>query len=62
MEFLHGALRSKNKNACFFIRTPESLNSIPAEYNEKFFEADSYSKVQLKVYLYFYLIFNRIYL
>ena len=40
MEFLHGALRSKNKNACFFIRSPESLNSIPAEYNEKFFETE----------------------
>ncbi len=50
MELLHGALRSKNKNACFFIRSKESLNNIPTEYNEKFYESAEFSKLQLKVY------------
>ena len=49
MEFLHGALRCKNKNACFFIRSPESISDIPVEYYDKFFENDSFSKLQLKV-------------
>lgn len=48
MEFLHGALRCRNRNACFFIRSPESLNGIPAEYYDKFFESDSFSKLQLR--------------
>jgi hypothetical protein len=49
MEILHGVLRSRNKNALFFIRSGDSLEGIPSEYNEKFYEADSYSKLQLKV-------------
>lgn len=51
MEFIHGALRSKNENACFFIRSKESLNGIPEEYNEKFYEGVESSKVLLKVIL-----------
>ncbi len=50
MEILHGALRSRDKNALFFIRSAESLDGIPSEYHEKFYEADSYSKLQLKVH------------
>ena len=49
MEFLHGALRTKNKNACFFLRTKDSLDNIPVEFNDKFFETNSLSKLQLKV-------------
>ena len=49
MEFIHGALRSKNKNACFFLRSKESLNGIPLEFHEKFYESDEFSKLQLKV-------------
>ena len=49
MELLHGVLRSKNKNACFFLRSKESLKDIPSEYNVKFFETDEFSKLQLKV-------------
>lgn len=49
MEFLHGALRCRNQNACFFLRSPESLSQIPAEYHEKFFESDDFAKLQLKV-------------
>jgi len=49
MEYLHGALRSKNTNACFFIRSKDSLNGVPAEYNEKFFETLPFSKLQLQV-------------
>ncbi len=49
MEFLHGALRTKNPNACFFIRSKESLNDIPVEYHEKFFETNQLSKLQMKV-------------
>jgi hypothetical protein len=49
MEYMHGALRSKNSNACFFIRSKESLEGLPPEYNEKFFEAVPFSKLQLQV-------------
>ena len=49
MEFLHGFLRSKNKNACVFIRSKESLRDIPNEFDEKFFEKDPYSIAQLQV-------------
>ena len=49
MEYLHGALRSKNKNACFFIRSKDSLNGLPPEYNEKFFETVPFSKLQLQI-------------
>lgn len=49
MEFLHGALRSQNKNACFFVRSKDSLNDIPPEYNEKFFETNKFSQIQMKV-------------
>ncbi len=48
MEFLHGALRSNNKNACFFIRSSESLNGIPAEFDVKFFESLEISIAQMK--------------
>ena len=37
MEFLHGFLRSKNKNGCIFIRSKKSLEKIPEEFNEKVF-------------------------
>jgi len=30
MEILHGALRSRNKNALFFIRSGDSLEGIPS--------------------------------
>ncbi len=53
MEFLHGALRSKNKNACFFIRSKESLRNIPEEFNEKFYETNELSIHQLKVNILF---------
>ena len=49
MEFLHGAIKSNNKNACFFIRSPESLTEIPTEFNDKFFESNDLGKIQLKV-------------
>lgn len=49
MEYLHGALRSKNGNACFFIRSKESLDGLPPEYNDKFFETVPMSKIQLQV-------------
>jgi hypothetical protein len=48
MEYLHGALRSKNTNACFFIRSKESLEGLPPEYNEKFFETVPFSRLQLQ--------------
>ena len=51
MEFLHGALRSKNKNALFFLRSKESLDGLPVEYYEKFYESVPYSKIQLEVYI-----------
>lgn len=54
MEFLHGALRCRNRNACFFIRSPQSISDIPAEYYDKFFENDSFSKLQLKVNCFFF--------
>lgn len=46
MEFLHGSIRCRNKNACFFIRDP--LEDIPREYEDKFFESSYESKSQLK--------------
>lgn len=46
MEFLHGALRCRNQNACFFIR--DKLNNIPDEYKDKFFETSKDSKSQLE--------------
>ncbi len=49
MEFIHGALRRKNKNACFFIRSKESLDEIPVEYQDKFFESNHLSKFQIQV-------------
>jgi hypothetical protein len=49
MEFLHGAIRSKNKNACFFIRKPESLNELPEEYKGRFFDSDDLAKCHLTV-------------
>lgn len=49
MEYLHGALRSKNGNACFFIRSKDALEGIPKEYHEKFFETVPMSKLQLQV-------------
>jgi hypothetical protein len=49
MEYLHGALRSRNSNACFFFRSKDSLNGVPVEYNEKFFETLPFSKLQLQV-------------
>ena len=52
MEFLHGFLRSKNKNACVFIRSKESLKGLPNEFDEKFFEKDPYSIAQLQVIFY----------
>lgn len=51
MEIMHGALRKMNSNACFFIRTSESLDQIPKEYHEKFFESDEFGKEQIKVFL-----------
>jgi hypothetical protein len=51
MEFLHGALRSNNKNACFMIRSKDSLNGVPSSYDSKFYEKDEYSKKQLEVNL-----------
>jgi hypothetical protein len=51
MEFLHGALRSNNKNACFMIRLKDSLNGVPSSYDSKFYEKDEYSKKQLEVNL-----------
>lgn len=48
MEFLHGALRSNNKNSCFFIRSKESLNNIPDKYHDKFFETNRLSQLQMK--------------
>lgn len=48
MEFLHGALRSQNKNACFFIRSLDSLKKIPAQYHDKFFETNLLSQLQMK--------------
>lgn len=57
MEILHGALRTKNPNACFFIRNCESLKDIPVEYHEKFFETNQLSKLQMKVmdFYFFYI-------
>lgn len=49
MEFLHGALRSNNKNSCFFIRTKESLDGIPNDYHDKFYESNKFSKFQLVI-------------
>jgi hypothetical protein len=49
MEFIHGAIRSKNKNACFFIRKPESLEQIPSKYQDKFFDKEELPKAHLKV-------------
>lgn len=49
MEFLHGALRSNDQNSCFFIRSQKSLEGVPKEYHDKFYEADAYSKLQLEV-------------
>lgn len=56
MEFVHGALRCGNRNACFFLRSPDSLKEIPVEYSDKFFEANEFSKLQLKVKTSFHLI------
>ena len=52
MEFIHGAIRSKNKNACFFIRKPESLEQIPSKYQDKFFDKEELPKAHLKVILF----------
>jgi hypothetical protein len=49
MEYLHGFLRSKNSNACVFIRSKETLNGLPGEFNDKFFETVPLSKLQLQV-------------
>ena len=49
MEFVHGALRSKNKNACFMIRDAGSLSGIPAEYHEKFYETNALSREKLQM-------------
>jgi hypothetical protein len=50
MELMHGALRNMNENACFLIRTTKSLDQIPKEYYEKFFESDEFGQEQIKVY------------
>jgi hypothetical protein len=47
MEFLHGAIRTKNKNACFFLRSKESLIGIPNLFENKFYESSELSKTQL---------------
>lgn len=52
MEFLHGVLRTRNKNACFFLRTKDSLDNIPVDYNDKFYETNNLSKLQLKVFIF----------
>ena len=49
MEFMHGAIRSRNKNACFFIRTPESLSGIPSKFHDKFYDNEDLSKAHLEV-------------
>lgn len=51
MEFIHGAFRSKNKNACFFIRTPESLEDLPSKYRDRFFDKDELAICHVKVML-----------
>ena len=48
MEFLHGAIRSKNSNACFFIRAPQTLSDIPQDFREKFIETNKLGREQLK--------------
>jgi hypothetical protein len=47
MEFMHGAIKSMNRNSCFFIRTIESLTSIPDAYANKFFDFDKNGLDQL---------------
>ena len=54
MEFMHGAIRSQNKNACFFIRKPESLEQIPKKYEDKFYDKDDLPKAHLKVNTYLF--------
>ncbi|KAJ8315779.1 hypothetical protein KUTeg_007929 [Tegillarca granosa] len=49
MEILHGAYRTKNPNAAFFIRDEKFLKDIPKDYTSKFVDEKPASKQHLKV-------------
>ena len=49
MEFIHGAFRTRNPNACFFIRKSEDiLKNLPEKYLDKFRDKDEMSQKQVK--------------
>ncbi|XP_041355053.1 TPR repeat-containing protein DDB_G0287407-like [Gigantopelta aegis] len=49
MEIMHGALRSRNRNAVFFFRDPSFLSDLPDEYHPKFEDVDSLCREHLRV-------------
>lgn len=49
MEFIHGAFRTNNPNAFFFIRDSENvLKNLPEKYNDKFRDKDESNQKQIK--------------
>ena len=49
MEFIHGAFRTRNPNACFLIRQSDDiLKHLPEKYLDKFRDADESSQKQVK--------------
>jgi hypothetical protein len=48
MEFIHGAFRTNNPNACFLIRKSENvLKNLPEKYADKFRDKDEISQKQI---------------
>eukprot|EP00730_Choanoeca_flexa_P006177 TRINITY_DN12099_c1_g1_i8.p1 TRINITY_DN12099_c1_g1~~TRINITY_DN12099_c1_g1_i8.p1 ORF type:complete len:1039 (+),score=199.76 TRINITY_DN12099_c1_g1_i8:48-3164(+) len=43
MEVLHGAYRTRNPNAAFFVRSQDVLSTIPDEHLERFQDQDEYA-------------------
>lgn len=49
MEFIHGAFRTNNPNAFFFIRQSENLlKNLPEKYNDRFRDKDERSQKQIQ--------------
>ncbi|CAF0886903.1 unnamed protein product [Didymodactylos carnosus] len=48
MEFIHGAFRTNNPNACYLVRNSNALTNVPEKYKAKFFEKDAYGQHQVQ--------------
>ena len=49
MEFIHGAFRTNNPNAFFFVRDSENvLKNLPEKYNDRFRDKEESNQKQIK--------------